>query len=608
MGLTTAFRIGQSGLSAHSEKISVIGHNIANVNTTAYKSSRLDFATQFSQTFSFGTPPDGETGGTNPHQQGLGVVANDQVRNLTAGSLSTTGRKTDLALEGEGYFMVNQERERFYTRAGNFSLNARNELITPNGGHVQGFGVNNNFEVDTLNLKDMEIPIGSLTVAEETTTVNLAGNLNADGDTATRGSINQSQILRDLAGAPIADTVDAQGNPNPAGLGTLLSQITTAVNDPLAPNGVRFDNLFLDNEVIVVDRVEKGSKELGPFKFKVSDANTTDLVAEGVDAAGTTIGEFNAFLDSVLGINTIPTNVDGSPNANGAAGVKIEGGRLVVTSNLGVENDITLGMDDIKVDKPTGTPDTSPFAMEKAQDADGESVRTSFIVFDSLGTPLTIDVTMTLEERVDEGNRWRFFAESDDDTDLDRVLSTGELFFDHHGQLVPELSTTEITIDRSQLGVWSPLTFNMNFKSTNGTLTSLADNDSQVEAIFRDGSEAGTLADFAIAEDGRVIGSFTNGASRTLGQVAIATFANPEGLIDAGNNLLREGPNSGQAIEIQPLQFGSARVVAGTLEQSNVDLSREFIDLILTQTGFTANTRVINTSDQLIRQLAALGA
>jgi flagellar hook protein FlgE len=122
-----------------------------------------------------------------------------------------------------------------------------------------------------------------------------------------------------------------------------------------------------------------------------------------------------------------------------------------------------------------------------------------------------------------------------------------------------------------------------------------------------DGSQPGTLTTFSIGTNGIISGTFSNGQSRTLGQIALATFRNNEGLVDAGNNTYTEGPNSGNAIITTPQQLSAGSVVAGALELSNVDLSSEFVELISASTGFSASSRVITTSDQLLQELLQAG-
>jgi flagellar hook protein FlgE len=134
-------------------------------------------------------------------------------------------------------------------------------------------------------------------------------------------------------------------------------------------------------------------------------------------------------------------------------------------------------------------------------------------------------------------------------------------------------------------------------------MTSLTSRNSELVMTRQDGNPIGTLNDFSIGNDGTITGSFTNGQTRTLGQVAIATFANPLGLDDIGGNMYKPGANSGQAVVAAPLTLGAGSIHAGALEQSNVDLSEEFINMIVASTGFSAASRVISTSDQLITEL-----
>ena len=119
----------------------------------------------------------------------------------------------------------------------------------------------------------------------------------------------------------------------------------------------------------------------------------------------------------------------------------------------------------------------------------------------------------------------------------------------------------------------------------------------------QDGAPMGVLDSFSVGADGMVVGSFTNGRTRTLGQVAMATFNNPGGLVDKGGNMFIEGTNSGVAVISGPLQLSAGSIRSGALELSNVDLSEQFINMIVSTTGFSAASRVISTSDQLIQEL-----
>ena len=133
----------------------------------------------------------------------------------------------------------------------------------------------------------------------------------------------------------------------------------------------------------------------------------------------------------------------------------------------------------------------------------------------------------------------------------------------------------------------------------------MTDITSQISALSQDGSGIGTLEDFSISTDGTISGVFSNGLLRNIGQVVLATFANPRGLLDLGGNLFNLSSNSGNATIALPGSGRAGRIVGGALELSNVDLSEEFINLITASTGFSANARVLSTSDRLIQELLA---
>jgi len=564
MSLTTALFTGLTGMDVHSKSLDVIGNNITNVNTFGFKGSRALFESQLTNNLSLGTAPTGQSGGTNPTSIGLGVQFSGTQRDMTNGSIQPTGVNTDMAIEGNGFFILRQPDGPAYTRAGTFDLDANKNLAGPSGGIVQGYGVDENFNIVPGVTEDINIPLGTLTVAEATRNVNFAGNLNASGTIADTGTAISSQALSDLGAGGAAATA--------------ATDLTDLSSDGVNP-------LFAAGDVITVQGVEKGGKSLGTFTFEANATNTT-----GSDANGTTFDDLRQFIEDVLGIN----------NTVDSAGVSINGGTgaLEIAGNFGSINDINFQTSDLFTNGVV----QQPFTLNKTQDAAGESVRTTFAVHDSLGTPLTVDVTMSLVSKGPTGTEWRYYAESTDDTDTAVALDTGTLNFNTSGELTG-VSDNQIQIDRTDTGAIDPLTVQLNFAAANDEISALTDTGSELAAVFQDGSPIGTLDSFSIGQDGTINGSFTNGLTRTLGQVALATFTNPEGLVDAGNNLLASGPNSGLPVDVQPQTFGSGRIVSGAVELSNVDLSAEFVNLINTTTGFSASSRVITTSDQLIQQL-----
>ncbi len=574
MASTTALFTGLSGLTANARSLDVIGNNIANSNTTAYKSNRLLFATQLSRNFSIGTVPSANSGGTNPGQIGLGVAVAGTQRDFSGGALSTTGDARDLAIEGDGFFIVNRGSTPYYTRAGAFRQNATNDLVTISGERVQGYGVDDRFNIVNGALVDLNIPVGTLTIAEATRNVQFAGNLNAAGDLPTQGSRHVLGALG-LLGGPIGSDVLPSDS------------LVTDIEDPANAG----EPLFTVGQRLEINGAERGTKRIETMSLSI--------------AADTTVQDILDFFTAALGINTgVPANPDGL-----APGVSLDPatGVITIVGNVGEVNDFEFRTSDFIVRNPDGSTAATPFTFTREASADGESVRNTFVVFDSLGTPINVDISMVLESKQGgNGTTWRYFTDAGMDSDLQTALNTGTVSFDANGRLIGE-DGFEVLIDRTGSGAASPLQFKVDLASETDSVTALQSETSTLAATFQDGAPIGTLASYSVGANGIITGAFTNGLTRTVGQVAIATFANAEGLVDVGSNLFSTGPNSGTAVIGPPQELGAGRIVGGALELSNVDLSQEFINLILASTGYSASSRVITTTDQLMQQLLVLG-
>jgi flagellar hook protein FlgE len=574
MALTSTLYTGLSGLNVNQTRLNVVGNNIANVNTVAFKSSRAIFKPQFYVTDEGGSPPSGDSGGTNPSQRGLGAMVAGIERNFAPGNIEPTGKVTDLAIDGEGFFVVRSDAQRF-TRDGSFKLNSANQLVTSSGAFVQGYGIDSNFNIIPGSIGDLNVPLGALTTAQATENVTLKGNLNASGTVASGASILTTQLLTTVGGtAPIQ-----------TGSGTSTATLLTAIastSDPATP-------LFTDGQVFTLAG-KKGGRDVPSETFTVTST--------------TTIDDLTKFFQDGMGVNPLP---DDGNAATPLAGVTMEtdatdpnSSKLVIVGNMGLDNSLELSATSFST-----TSGSSPLTITDGTNAAGlesnpvgESVHTSFVAYDSLGTPLTVGITATLESASDAGTSWRFFAESGDDTTNNLCIGTGTLQFDTTGKLV-STTTPNIVINRANTGAKSPLTIKLDF----GSMTALTSRDSEMVMTEQDGSSIGTLDSFSIGADGGITGSFSNGLTRTLGQIALATFTNPEGLVDTGNNQMVPGPSSGVAVISAPQTMGTGSIRGGALELSNVDLSEEFINLIVASTGFSAASRVITTSDQLITEL-----
>ncbi len=225
MGLASSLSTALTGLNAAETQIDVLGNNLANSQTVGYKASEVVFATQFLQTLSLGAAPTNDNGGTNPRQTGLGVQVAGITPNFRQGTIEISSSPSDLALQGDGFFMVEgQEGERLYTRNGIFKLNSANELVTTNGNRLLGYGVDDKFNIQTTDVKALTVPLGSEAVAKATTEVVMEGTLTAKGELATTAEVIQSVVLGDAAVPQPPDTgISIQGANTPDSSGVTVA-------------------------------------------------------------------------------------------------------------------------------------------------------------------------------------------------------------------------------------------------------------------------------------------------------------------------------------------------------------------------------------------------
>jgi flagellar hook protein FlgE len=583
MSSTSAMLTGLSGMNAHARRLEVIGNNIANVNTHGFKSSRALFATHFTRTLSIGHAPLEEIGGTNPTQIGHGVAVAGTQKDFRTGAISGTGDARDLAIDGNGFFHIQRGPDTLFTRVGAFRPDAENNLVTIDGDRVLGYGVDANFNIMQGALVGINIPVGTLSLAQATQNAHFAGNLNAAGAVATHGANILFGPAAQAPGTGFSLIPTATVPPAPGNVlepGSLLSEIT----DPQSPG----TTLFAPGQSLEIRGAEKGQRTLSPAQFPITAASTVE--------------QLMAFLATALGLEPAAANNAGPP-----PGVALDpaSGQISITGNSGGINDLELNPANIRILDGAGQLLRTPFSTDKTADAQGESVRTTFVAYDSLGNPVSVDVGFVLDSRDNAGTVWRYHMTSTDGGATSPPLGTGLVRFDTLGQIEMP-ATIQVAIPRTGTGAQDPLTVTLHLAQGAHRISALASQESQIASTFQDGAPMGTLAAFGVQDDGRIIGSFTNGIIRTLGLIPLATFQNPEGLIDQGGSVYRVGPNSGLPVVVEPGEAGTGRLVSGALELSNVDLGQEFINMILTSTGYSASSRVIRTSDELLQQLLLL--
>jgi flagellar hook protein FlgE len=226
---------GVSGLRNHLTRMDVIGNNIANVNTVAFKSSRVTFKEAFAQLLQGASRPPGDQGGINPIQVGLGMTIGSVDQNFAQGNLETTGQTTDLAIQGDGFFVTSDGSRRYFTRSGNFQLDADGRLVAPtNGFIVQGRTADAAGELSSGSaIGDIILPFGQKSPAKASSEITLSGNL--DSRATPLGTILQTQgmvfaIEKSTSGSNV-NGLYANGNADAQILGMTPNSTTVAVSD-----------------------------------------------------------------------------------------------------------------------------------------------------------------------------------------------------------------------------------------------------------------------------------------------------------------------------------------------------------------------------------------
>jgi flagellar hook protein FlgE len=584
MGINSSLTTALTGLATSQQQIDVVGNNIANVNTIGYKSTSIDFKTQFLQNFSYGTAPTSTDGGTNPLQIGLGVQSGAISTNFTDGAVQTTGIDTNMAIQGDGFFVLKDGTNQVYTRDGTFQLNNQHQLISSTGQLVQGYGADANGTIIPGVLTNITIPLGTGSIAEATSNVDFdQSNLNASGALPTSVSQINSQplYLSDGAGGVAA---------TPPTNATLLTDVTDASGNAQFQVGdvISFTGTVGTTTAPAKTLTVTASTKLSDLESFTSGTLGIDTAAGANGAVTTTPG---SALTAAPDPTVIPQTVPPTTLTNAA--------QLTISGNPGTLNNISLTSNSLTIDRSGTT--TSPMTWTTVSSATGESINTSFTAYDSLGNSVNVGVTAVLASKSSNGSVWQFYANSPSgsatDAATNNLVGAGTLTFDSTGNLIGTTGST-VTIDRANTGANPTLSFNLDFTGTK----SLSEPSALAESSS-DGAAPGYLVSFTIGNDGIITGSYTNDLTRNVGQVALATFQNDQGLVNDGGNTFSTGPNSGTAVITTPGNLSAGKIVQSSLEGSNVDLSTEFVNLISASTAFSASSRVITTSEQLLQAL-----
>jgi flagellar hook protein FlgE len=563
--MSFALSAGVTGLQAHQKMLDVAGNNLANITTTGFKSSRITFSELLSQTIKKASQPTGTVGGTNPQQMGSGVGIAGISPNMQQGNIVNTGNPLDLAMEGEGYFVLNDGSKDVYTRAGAFAVDADSNLIDPATGYlvqrIGSVGISDGFQ--TAGDSNLKLPYDVAMAANATSEVVLAGNLSSDATFAAA----QTQKLS-------SNTTFTTGGGTGATASTLVGDL-----DQFSGS---FGTTDPDGKLYVTGYQPDGTA--------VMDSTGLDV------GATTTLADVLSYIESQLGSGNVTAS--------------ITNGRIVVTdSSSGYSrSDVALSY----TASSDGTDSlTLPTYFELASVGGEEVKNVNITVFDTQGGKHVLSGAFV---RTDTANTWDMVLTSiTGDVSaitLDNRRIRG-IEFDASTGTYAGLSST--VGDTAQFvatfahDTANPQTIAMSL-GTAGQLNGLTQFAGNSTAVAREqnGYEAGRLSTVSVNNEGIVIGAFSNGIKKNIATIQIGLFQNTSGLESIGNGYFIPSANSGEAVATQAMTGGAGSVHGGALEKSNADVASEFVNMIQAQNGYQANARTIRVANDILRELSGL--
>jgi flagellar hook protein FlgE len=655
---------GVSGLTNHQMKLDVLGNNIANINTVGYKGGRINFSEALNQTIASATPGRG-TGYINPIQVGLGMKTSSIENIFSQGSLENTGIITDLAIEGEGFFIMKAGENSLYSRAGQFYFNSNGKLVNQRGLAVQGWMYNENVNAAGFspgNMSDLVIDSNKISEAAQTNNIYLSGNLNAGLETTYEvwSSPEENYAKAMVTGTLIPGAVTVTAGVNDDFNIEIASNASTNINESITLTAGNYAdanalvaqlntqiaaNSNLDGRVEAVN--VGGSIQL---RQVAGSENTTITLTDGTNTVlgdlGFTDGDTGSATEAVgtSNINDL-IYINSSANALVAgdtiqiSGTNPDGSTLSAVFTYGAANDGTTINDLVTVIDASYTDVSVAFTDGKivlTDDIEGDSetsislsngasntgtvnfpsftnttpgvtgkTTTSIVTYDSLGA--AHNLIMNFEKTTTDG-LWNWSLSSSTDENITSGGS-GQVMFDDSGQIISftyDGGVNEVTMDPGNGAELMTFSIHSDDVDDFSGLTQL-DAVSTVIVREQDGRSTGTLLGLTITREGTISGSFSNGEIEDLAKIALAKFPNYGGLNDLGDGMFQESIASGD-VQVVNLQGNDASgsIVSGALEMSNVDLSSEFTDMITTQRGFQANAKVITTADTILDELIRL--
>jgi flagellar hook protein FlgE len=554
MSLIKSLNSGVSGLKSFQTKMDTIGNNIANVDTTGFKSSRVTFSELMNE--NIGGAAGGESAPSLSNQVGLGVRVASVDRDFSQGTIENTGKATDLAIEGDGYFVVNDGTQDLMTRAGNFTFNKDGHLVDQSGNYVQGYNANDSGNILGGGATDnIRVDFENALEPKQTSQVDLGGNLNA--------STSTTQVVQ----AQSAYT-DGSGN---------LADATTELNDLSQTT----TDLTSGDEINLTVSQHDGTSETVTFTY-------------GAGNNGTTLGDMITRFNNQLSQGEISL-VDG-----------------MLRLKSGQTGDSDFDVTSLSVNDVDGSGSTMNMpGFQISQEGNTGTQTMSTTIYDGLGKEhsLLVDFTQTgqgqwsYEAKFAGGESITGINASNGSGNVNNGVATGTISFDASGQIS---GGGNFNIDFDPGNGASSTNFEVNLGGAGGADFTQYSGANTAKVLSQDGYTQGSLVDVRINSDGRVKGIYDNGENQDLAQLALGDVQNEDGLEMVGGGLFRATSAAGEVFVDGADNIANSNIRSGALEGSNVDLAQEFTEMITSQRAYQSSARVISTSDEMLTEAVNL--
>ena len=600
MGIRSMFS-GVSGLQSHSTWLDVIGNNISNTNTVAYKASRVEFAAQISQQMSYASGSDAASGlgGVNGTQVGLGSRVQSIQTLFTQGTAESTGVSSDLMISGTGFLISSVGGSDYYTRAGNLSTDGDGYLVDANGGMIQGWSSKSTFTQKAINgaagaagtlyvtdaslkldtttsISNIQIKTGETCPAKATSVIDFSGNL----DAANGGMLDLGAAGAQLL--PFNSTDTTLNGAKAVWDGTSLQQnadFTTAdvatasanVSSSVVENGISIDNARANATYIWNNANELANNPPVTFNKTVYDSNglaheITFECWQVNDLGDGGINDPNGANQAAYAWYAFDTTGGVKPNTGDNATSNLLGGTGIVE---GYDNGTGIfGVGDLLYFNTDGS-----LASQGAAQTNSD-VQQSANLFE---VP-TLQATNVLTSPVPT-----IGAEI-----MDMKLNFG---------------TAGVLTQGQRDGLYGDAAGS--YATVNGVSTYVPNQSASISS--QDGYAEGTLESWSFDTTGKIQGVFSNSQTIVLGQLAMARVSNEEGLVSIGNGYYATSANSGDVYVGTAGTNGIGTTVGGELEGSNVDLTTELTNMIIAQRGFEANSQTIKVANETLQTVVNLG-